>query len=577
VAFAYTSGNPDNLIGGQPAAMVDIRGPFGDLKTFLNSGVLDPIAALKAPVFAAGNVTVGEVGVSGQLRAGHTLASTDFTAQGLAVPLGLWNLSDLTDASGNGRALVNKGSVPFGVGINGAATTAAVFAGSTGQALYIADTGAADPFRIKTGSWGCWFRTAKRAIGQSVLFKGSAVSLGYSLQISASNIVSIACWDGATTLVANALGTSDVCDDRWHFIVATQDGTKLRAYLDGALEASVAASGAIGASSGPLNVGGQYADGSTAATQPHYGRVDEAFVTSDVLSEDQIRNLYAARITHTLTVVPGDVRILVRRRRRGGALATTDFPTTPVRLHNFTGGSLTDQGSGGVALAPVGGGSIVAVSGADGALNGGQSFSGAHTGLGATDAGLPAGLTARSFGAWFKTTTATAVVSFIGWGSGAATAAGAWVGTGATGGLLSQNGADQMAGPFVADGLWHHVVVVEDNAAGDGVKRKGYLDGRLVIGSTVLNTLTLGGANRFRVGATADGAGPMVGQIDGAFVHSVALTGEQVRALWNVGSQQLAPSPKDATDHVEAVTSTDLLAVLDTIESSDSVDLIVAP
>ena len=63
---------------------------------------------------------------------------------------------------GSGGPLVNLGAVPFGVGINGLAATAAVFAGSTGQALYIADTGAADPFRIRTGSWGCWFRTAKR-------------------------------------------------------------------------------------------------------------------------------------------------------------------------------------------------------------------------------------------------------------------------------------------------------------------------------------------------------------------------------------------------------------------------------
>jgi hypothetical protein len=574
VAFAYTSGNPDNLIGGQPAAMVDIRGPFGDLKTFLNSGVLDPIAALKAPVFAAGNVTVGEVGVSGQLRAGHTLAATDFTAQGLAVPLGLWNLGDLTDASGNGRALTNKGSVPFGVGINGAATTAAVFAGSTGQALYIADTGAADPFRIKTGSFGCWFRTAKRGTATYLLTKhGASPQFSWAVSITTANVVSAEVSSNGSAIGTQA-GVSDIADDRWHHVVVTLDGTAVRVYVDGALEGR----GNLGyfafAGSGPLNIGAFGADGATAAGSPHYGRVDEAFVTSDVLTEDQIRNLYAARITHTLTVTPGDVRILVRRRRRGGPLATTDFPTTPVRLHNFTAGALTDQGSGGVALAPVGGGSIVAVSGADGALNGGQSFSGAHTGLGATDAGLPAALTARSYGCWFKSATVT-TQGVMGWGT--ISTADARITVVASGALTSSSGADLMTGPFVTDGLWHHVVVVEDNAAGDGVKRKLYLDGRLVVGSTAMNTLTLAGANRFRVGALPDGSAITVGQIDGAFVYSGALTAEQVRALWNVGSQTLAPSPKDATDHVEAVTSTDLLAVLDSIESSDSVDVLVAP
>src|SRR3954470_4199922 len=120
-------------------------------------------------------VTVADVGMAGQIRAGRALTAADFTALGLSAPRGLWNLSDLTDASGNGRALTNKGAVTFAPGINGLAATAAQFTGSTAQALYIADTGAADPFRITTGSWGCWFRTAKRGVGQHILSRmGSA-------------------------------------------------------------------------------------------------------------------------------------------------------------------------------------------------------------------------------------------------------------------------------------------------------------------------------------------------------------------------------------------------------------------
>jgi hypothetical protein len=63
--------------------------------------------------------SVLDVGMSGQVRAGRQLALADFTALGLAAPTGLWNLSDLTDASGNARALVNKGAVTFAPGING--------------------------------------------------------------------------------------------------------------------------------------------------------------------------------------------------------------------------------------------------------------------------------------------------------------------------------------------------------------------------------------------------------------------------------------------------------------------------
>jgi hypothetical protein len=164
--FAYTSGNPDNLTAGGPARMQDIQGPFYDLRAYLNSaagsgggsgGVASALVA--APVL--------DVGMAGQVRAGRQLANADFTALGLSVPIALWNLGDLTDISGNGRVLANKGGVGFVSGINGLATTAAQFTGSTGQALYVADTGAADPFRIKTGSWGCWFRTAKRGTFQS--------------------------------------------------------------------------------------------------------------------------------------------------------------------------------------------------------------------------------------------------------------------------------------------------------------------------------------------------------------------------------------------------------------------------
>src|SRR4029077_721839 len=268
MAFSYTSGNPDNLVGGQPAAMVDIRGLFTDISTFLNSGVLDPISALKAPVYAANNQTVGEVGVSGQIRAGRQLTATDFTAMGLSVPAGLWNLSDLTDASGNGRALTNKGSVPVGVGINGTATTAAQFAGSTAQALYIADTGAADPFRIKTGSWGCCSRTAKRATSQFLLVKDSNIGTnrGWTIWVGATastSFVEAIVPNDAGTAVVTVDGTSDVGDDRWHFAVATFDGTKVRVYVDGALEGQATSAASMFGSTAPLNIGGRGADGST--------------------------------------------------------------------------------------------------------------------------------------------------------------------------------------------------------------------------------------------------------------------------------------------------------------------------
>ena len=41
MSFQYVSGNPDNLVGGNDAAMIDIQGPFNDIKAFLNQPALE--------------------------------------------------------------------------------------------------------------------------------------------------------------------------------------------------------------------------------------------------------------------------------------------------------------------------------------------------------------------------------------------------------------------------------------------------------------------------------------------------------------------------------------------------------
>jgi hypothetical protein len=518
------------------------------------------VVLAQPPTAPWSSAPVLDVGLAGQIRAGRQLALADFTSLGLSAPAGLWNLSDLSDVSGNARALTNKGTVPFGVGINGLATTAAQFAGSTAQALYRADTGAADPFRIATGSWGCWFRTAKRAAFQLLVSKfGVAPNYAWELRVNNANVAE----GGISTTGSNELlvtGVTDVCDDRWHFAVVTSDGTTQRLYVDGVLE-GVAPGGVIGGGASPLNIGGSGADASLAASNPHYGRVDEAFVTADVLSDDQVRLLYCAKVAHGYFTTPTRLSLNVIRRKRGGVLATTDFPTQPLRLHNFTAGALTDQGSGAVAL--VNNGAAVSVIGADGASGGAFSFAGAQS-LSSTDAGLPAALTARSYGCWVKTGS-TVASTFLAWPGASLSSAN---------GLQTHwSGADQIVGPFTADGQWHFVVGVEDNVAGDGVRRKLYVDGRAVGGSTVMNSITLAGANRFRVGAASDGTVPFTGQIDGAFVCGYALTFEQIAALYAKGSQALAVSPKNSGDHVESLDATNVLATFDSLGPQHSISL----
>jgi len=528
---------------------------------------------------------VRDTGQLNQVRAGRVLTAADFTALGLSAPAGLWNLGDLTDASGNGRVLSNKGGVPFVPGIMGAPIEAAGFAGSTGQALYIADTGAADPFRIRTGSFGCWFRTAKRGTAQALISKWkTSVSASFLFYVQASNSIQLAVsLDGTTSSIGAINAVSDVCDDRWHFAVATADATALRLYIDGALEAKTAFGTLYATSTAALNIGASDADASTAANSAHYGRVDEAFVTADVLTDDQVRGLYSARIVHGLVdsvgapIAPTNVTVNVRRKRRGQALAVSDFPAQPARLYNFTGGSLNNQGvdangAAGTTASLAANGSAPSVSGADGSASGAFSFTAASSQtMSATDTGLPNLLTARSYGCWFKTSATGAPNNWgiISWGTTAAIFLSA---TPVNGNIICRSGADDINGPVVNDGQWHFAVAVEDNTAPDA-KRKLYLDGRLVGGSVVLNSITLGGANRFRVGGFPDGTLPFTGQIDGAFVSALALTAEQVRALYDAGTAVLQPSPKDAADHVEALASGGVLTTFDSLETADQIDV----
>jgi hypothetical protein len=537
---------------------------------------LDTVLKPFAPVTVSS--LVGDVGQTTQARAGRQLALSDFTNLGLSAPRGLWNLSDLTDASGNGRTLSNKNAVTFSPGVNGAVTTAAQFRGASGTpandpALYIADTGAADPFRISTGSWGCWFRTAKRGTFQIAFSKWAAAgTLAWLLTVNASNVaegrVSI---DGSSAIIA--AGVSDVADDRWHFAVVTHDATTLRLYVDGVLETTISAGSSIYAGGAPLNIGGNAADGSAANGTPFYGRVDEAFVTADVLTEDQVRSLYAARLVHTLGAQPKTVSLSVRRQRRGAPLATTDFSTTPLRLHNFTAGSLADQGSNNTPVVYISGGAG-AIAGADGVYQNALGFSAGQ--VGATDAGLPSALTARSYGGWIKTTPAAVAFIMLDWGN-AVGAARIYVAATAQGNVLtSTSGADAITGPYAADGQWHFAVVTEDNTAGDGVRRKLYVDGRLVNGSTVMNPITLGGANRLRLAANNDGTSLGTGQIDGVFITGYAMTTDEVLRLYAKASQTMPSSPKNSGDHVEGFDSGSVLVVADTLDAQHYIDLTLA-
>lgn len=543
-----------------------------------------------------------EVGVSGNTRAGRVLAAADFTTSlGLSTPAGLFSLDSLAN-KGSGGALTNKGAAALATGITGSASEAYSFTGSTTSALYLADTGAADPFRIPAGSYGCWFKASKGGGGQYIMAKGSSTSFGYWLGLDTSNVLSaIISLNG--TVNNTLLGTTVVTDDRWHFAVVTFDGNTVRLYLDGVLENTITLQGVINPSTGPFNIGGQYTDGATNTSGGFVGKVDEAFVTTDLLDEQQIRFLYAKAVAHGIPATRNGAAVPARRaganvtrRKRGPVLAQADFTaapvgaTAPVRLYNLNGTTAASQqadvgsGASNLTIATIRG----SVPGPNDLASGAVLLNGSSDYLYGTDTGLPNGAGAVvTMGAWFQTPGRASATNMqiMAYGQTGALRALIVNYAGAGGNFTCYDGANSPTFHLngrVDDNMWHFGVAVFDPGAADGFLQKVYLDGKLIGGSGSLATASLIAASGgLRVGGNAGGtAGSPAtvtqyfpGAIARAFIVAAALTGDQIAALYAKASVSMPWSPRDIGPSVEAIDSTNLYIIGDGMASCDRIDL----
>ena len=121
-----TSLTADRMLAIEAASVVDGDVIGGNLILTKHDGSqinAGPVTGPQGPQGPVGSdlavlsaIPVLDVGLANQIRAGRQLGPADFGNIGLSAPLGLWNLSDLSDVSGNGRNLLNKGAVPFACG-----------------------------------------------------------------------------------------------------------------------------------------------------------------------------------------------------------------------------------------------------------------------------------------------------------------------------------------------------------------------------------------------------------------------------------------------------------------------------
>lgn len=587
--FRATAGSWD-MVGGPPPANNSLpAGPRARQEFYLTGGnptiqhmryngsSWDYVGTPPMVPVPGSPLMIKDAGQPGQLRMGHQLLATDFTSL-LALPStppGIFNLSSTANL-GSGGTLINKGAVTFTTGVEGIAASAARFVGNTAQALYIADTGGADPFRIKTGTWGGLVNSSKQATGQAIISKWSgAGQRAWSCGVSATGFAyGFLSSDGSS--VVGLDGVTNIADGRWHSVYVVYDGINAGLYVDGTLEdTDTTLVGTLFSASAPVNIGSEGADGSTAASRQSFARIDECFVTPDILSLRQIQLLSAAKLAHGYSSLPRFAAIGVERSKRGATLVPADFPSQPIRHHGFTAGALTSDGTGGVSLvANVGGGAITRVAGADGSAGNGYMLIGAHNGFSATDTGLPSGTNSRTYGVWFWTSIQTAA-TIMAWGTAAGNVARLSITGSNTGLIAAVNGADSTTTFFVADGAPHWAVVTEENTPVDGIKRKLYIDGALVGQSSVLNTITLAGANAFRVGANADGTSPFVGGVDEPFVFNGILTQEQIAVLYQKSSQTLGQVTAVPDPYVYGFDATFMYVNFTAFPSNSQIDLSV--
>jgi len=249
-------------------------------------------------------LVVGDVGDSDQFKAGHELAAGSFPS---GFSGSFYNLTNVTDNSGNGRNLTDNGSIAWnGSNILGVAN-APVLNGST---QFLSSINAYfNPGDIDH-SFGGWFKNNNwaAATGQALIsnWNSSASQRSFLLEITPSGTLEVrASTDGNVSTATDVLNSSELdALTGWnHFAcVYTATDNTYRFYLNGIYKASHTAAGNLYTSGSPKFNIGAFND----ANDFWDGVVDEVFFVQAAYSQDQISKIYASRITHNANLSPQD-------------------------------------------------------------------------------------------------------------------------------------------------------------------------------------------------------------------------------------------------------------------------------
>ena len=185
---------------------------------------------------------VGQVGVAGQIRAGHVLRQDSFPADvtwGGSANIYFWNLAgDFLDGGGATKYLTPVGSVPFtATGTNGSPTTCARVTG--GAYLHRTSDSDFNPLAGASFSVGGWFWLSNWQVTQGLFEHGNAniSDGGFLCYAQADGHIYFQGYNGSGgTADAEIKVSSDtLLPSTWHHIVLQYDfsAQSLNAYIDG--------------------------------------------------------------------------------------------------------------------------------------------------------------------------------------------------------------------------------------------------------------------------------------------------------------------------------------------------------
>ena len=217
-----------------------------------------------------------------------TVSVTVTESGGGSQVLGLWGVDEgsgsvVADSSGGGRDGVVRGNPRWVAGVAGSALRL----DGSGDYVSVPDAAALDPGGPMSVS--VWVRP-ERVGTQYVVKKGSSTVDGYEVGLSSSGSVFFRLNAGSSGNTYRVDSSSAYPSDgsRWMHVVGTFDGSRVRLFVDGALQGSVRGPVSVGANSLPLGLG---AEGS--GYRPVTGTVDEVGVYGYALSEAEVAALAA--------------------------------------------------------------------------------------------------------------------------------------------------------------------------------------------------------------------------------------------------------------------------------------------